>query len=74
LALFLLNLTFALLRLYPDVAYPRQGKTRQSAPDVGARRLGQDGNSLVVVGAAHLVEDDSMLELLKRKGFEVEQR
>ena len=35
---------------------------------------GQDGNSLVVVGAAHLVGDDSLLELLKRKGFEVEQR
>jgi hypothetical protein len=35
---------------------------------------GQDGNSLVVVGAAHLVGDDSILELLKRKGFEVEQR
>ena len=36
--------------------------------------LGQDGNSLVVVGAAHLVGDDSILELLKRKGFAVEQR
>jgi uncharacterized protein YbaP (TraB family) len=35
---------------------------------------GQDGNSFVVVGAAHLVGDDSILELLKRKGFEVEQR
>jgi len=35
---------------------------------------GQDGNSFVVVGAAHLVGNDSMLELLKRKGFEVEQR
>ena len=35
---------------------------------------GQDGNSLVVVGAAHLVGDDSILELLKNKGFEVEQR
>ena len=32
---------------------------------------GQDGNSLVVVGAAHLVGDDSILELLKKKGFEV---
>jgi uncharacterized protein YbaP (TraB family) len=28
----------------------------------------------VVVGAAHLVGDDSILELLKGKGFEVEQR
>ena len=35
---------------------------------------GQDGNSLVVVGAAHLVGDDSILELLKKKGFEVEHR
>ena len=35
---------------------------------------GQDGNSLVVVGAAHLVGDDSILKLLKKKGFEVEQR
>ena len=33
---------------------------------------GQDGNSLVVVGAAHLVGDDSILELLKKKGFAVE--
>jgi uncharacterized protein YbaP (TraB family) len=35
---------------------------------------GQDGNSLVVVGAAHLVGDDSILELLKKKGFEVKHR
>ena len=35
---------------------------------------GQDGNSLVVVGAAHLVGDDSILELLKKNGFEVEHR
>jgi len=35
---------------------------------------GQDGNALVVVGAAHLVGEDSILKLLKRKGFEVEQR
>jgi uncharacterized protein YbaP (TraB family) len=34
----------------------------------------QNGHTLVVVGAAHLVGDDSILELLKRKGFEVEQR
>jgi uncharacterized protein YbaP (TraB family) len=33
---------------------------------------GQGGNSLVVVGAAHLVGDDSILELLKKKGFAVE--
>ena len=33
---------------------------------------GQDGNSFVVVGAAHLVGDDSILELLKKKGFAVE--
>jgi hypothetical protein len=26
----------------PNVAYPRRGKTRQSAPNVGVRRLGQD--------------------------------
>ena len=35
---------------------------------------GQDGNSFVVVGAAHLVGDGSILELLKKKGFTVEQR
>ena len=28
--------------IYPNVAYARRGKTRQSAPDVCARRLGQD--------------------------------
>ena len=33
---------------------------------------GQDGNSLVGIGAAHLVGDDSILELLKKKGFAVE--
>ena len=32
----------------PNVAYPRQGKTRQSVPDVGARRLGQDEQYLTV--------------------------
>ena len=32
----------------PNVAYPRQGKTRQSAPNVGARRLGQDEQYLTV--------------------------
>ena len=35
---------------------------------------GQDSNSLVVVGAAHLVGDNSILELLKKKGFEVKHR
>ena len=30
------------MRINPNVAYPRRGKTRQSAPNVGARRLGQD--------------------------------
>ena len=34
--------------IYPNVAYPRRGKTRQSAPDVGARRLGQDEQYLTV--------------------------
>jgi hypothetical protein len=33
---------------YPNVAYPRRGKTRQSVPDVGARRLGQDEQYLTV--------------------------
>jgi len=32
----------------PDVACPRRGKTRQSAPNVGARRLGQDEQYLTV--------------------------
>jgi len=32
----------------PNVAYPRRGKTRQSATDVGARRLGQDEQYLTV--------------------------
>ena len=34
--------------LYPNVAYPRRGKTRQNAPNVGARRLGQDEQYLTV--------------------------
>ena len=36
------------VNLYPNVAYPRRGKTRQSAPHVGARRLGQDEQYLTV--------------------------
>ena len=39
---------FCNIRVYPNVAYPRRGKTRQSAPDVGARRLGQDEQYLTV--------------------------
>ena len=34
--------------LYPNVAYPHRGKTRQSASDVDARRLGQDEQYLTV--------------------------
>ena len=34
--------------IYPNVAYSRRGKTRQSAPNVGARRLGQDEQYLTV--------------------------
>ena len=33
---------------YPNVVYPRRGKTRQSAPNVCARRLGQDEQYLTV--------------------------
>jgi hypothetical protein len=36
------------LSLYPNVAYPRRGKTRQSVPDVNARRLGEDDAYLTV--------------------------
>jgi hypothetical protein len=35
-------------RINPNVAYPRRGKTRQSAPNMGARRLGQDEQYLTV--------------------------
>jgi len=35
-------------KVYPNVAYPRRGKTRQSATNVGARRLGQDEQYLTV--------------------------
>jgi hypothetical protein len=38
----------ALCKVNPNVAYPRRGKTRQSAPNVGARRLGQDEQYLTV--------------------------
>ena len=34
--------------IHPNVADPRPGKTRQSAPDVGAHRLGQDEQYLTV--------------------------
>ena len=33
---------------HPNVAYPRRGKTRQSAPNMDARRLGQDEQYLTV--------------------------
>ena len=36
------------MRINPNVAYPRRGKTRQSAPNVGARRLGEDEQYLTV--------------------------
>ncbi len=36
------------LSLNPNVAYPRRGKTRQSALNVGARRLGQVEQYLTV--------------------------
>jgi hypothetical protein len=36
------------MRVNPNVAYPRRGKPRQSAPNVGARRLGQDEQYLTV--------------------------
>jgi len=34
--------------IYPNIAYPRRGKTLQSAPIVSARRLGQDEQYLTV--------------------------
>ena len=34
----------------------------------------QDGNVLVIVGAGHLVGNENVLELLKRKGYKIEQR
>lgn len=36
--------------------------------------VGQGSDALVVVGAAHVVGKDSVIEMLKVKGFEVEQR
>jgi uncharacterized protein YbaP (TraB family) len=56
--------------VYAKMLVERNQKWVQQIEDL----LGQDGNSFVVVGAAHLVGDDSILEILKRKGFEVEQR
>lgn len=35
---------------------------------------GQDGNVLVIVGAAHLVGRNSVLDLLKKKGYAIDQR
>jgi uncharacterized protein YbaP (TraB family) len=34
----------------------------------------QDGNALVIVGAAHLVGHENVLELLRSKGYEIQQR
>jgi uncharacterized protein len=36
--------------------------------------LGQEKDVFVVVGAAHLAGRDSVLELLRKRGFEVEQK
>ena len=56
--------------VYTKMLVERNQKWVQQIEDLS----GKDGNSFVVVGAAHLVGDDSILELLKGKGFEVEQR
>ena len=37
-----------MLNVYPNVADPLRGKTRQRAPDANARRLGQDEQYLTV--------------------------
>jgi len=36
-----LTLEYDFPHIYPNIAYPRRGKTRQSASDVAANRLGQ---------------------------------
>jgi uncharacterized protein YbaP (TraB family) len=36
--------------------------------------LNQDGNVLVIVGAGHLVGDENLLQLLRKKGYKIEQR
>jgi uncharacterized protein YbaP (TraB family) len=36
--------------------------------------LNKDGNVLVIVGAGHLVGDENLLQLLRKKGYKIEQR
>ena len=38
------------------------------------KMLAEGGGDMVVVGAAHLVGKDSLVEMLKAKGYRVEQR
>jgi uncharacterized protein YbaP (TraB family) len=38
------------------------------------RLMKQDEDILIIVGAGHLVGRDSLIELLKKKGYEVQQR
>ena len=59
---------------YPEVYAKMLAERNQKWVEQIEDLSGQAGNSLVVVGAAHFVGDDSILELLKRNGFEVEQR
>lgn len=48
-------------------------RNRRWLPQI-ERLIEQGGNSMVVVGAAHLVGKEGMIELLKQKGYKVEQQ
>ncbi|MBW1770958.1 MAG: TraB/GumN family protein [Deltaproteobacteria bacterium] len=36
--------------------------------------INQDGNAMVIVGAGHLVGTKNLLDLLRAKGYRIEQR
>jgi uncharacterized protein YbaP (TraB family) len=56
--------------LYDKVLVERN---RRWAAEIG-KLVDQGGGAMVVVGAAHLVGSDSVLEMLKAKGYSVEQQ
>jgi len=48
------------------------GRNRRWVPQI-EKILDQGGTAMVVVGAAHLLGKDSVVEMLKERGYKVEQ-
>jgi len=62
------------MKAYPEI-YQNLivGRNRRWVPQI-ENMLGQNGDTMVVVGAAHLVGKDGVVEMLKERGYKVEQK